>query len=184
MGGVLQAKLVPNGLGQLEPTGYSEYVPSVRLKIYCDGGFSHESTGRCRAQFSLECLPRGNDCGEGRHHLFAPSGKLVIAEDVEAASLKQGSVVAHRVAPDRQSSHAARFKFECREREPAAGAQYSPDLCQRSCYVRRVLDCVDRHNTIDARRVEAGSLECSLPEGGCRNVELAGALGGALDGNG
>jgi hypothetical protein len=44
--------------------------------------------------------------------------------------------------------------------------------------------CVDRHNTVNARRVEAGSFECSLPEGGCRNVELAGALGGALDGNG
>lgn len=49
LGGALQAKLVPNGLGQLEPTGYGEYVPCVRLKIYCDGGFSHESTGCCRA---------------------------------------------------------------------------------------------------------------------------------------
>jgi hypothetical protein len=60
------------------------------LKFYCDRRFTYESARRSGAQFSLECLPCGDDCREGGHHLFAPSGKLVIAEDLEAASSSRG----------------------------------------------------------------------------------------------
>jgi hypothetical protein len=130
----------------------------------------------------LERFVLGEDPAEAGLYLGLPVRYLLVAHYLEASSVEQRSVVAHRVVPDRETSDALRVELEGDEREASTRTQDARHLGQGLRLVGRVLQGVDGHHGVRRPAGQAGLLEAALAElGAPRHAELGYTLVGSLD---